>query len=54
MESLTEVWLRHNIPYNSEVPYTYKFSRNVNFADFEDFMVSWPSTNFSSSKINDV
>ena len=31
--------------------YTYKFSRDVNFADLA---VSWPSANFSSLKIHNV
>ena len=38
-------------PKKNNLPYTYKFSRDVNFADFA---VSWPSANFSSSKIHDV
>ena len=33
------------------IPYTYKFSRDINFTDF---VVSWPSAKFPSSKIHDV
>ena len=33
-----------------QIPYTYKILREVNFADFA---ISWPSANFSSSKIHD-
>jgi len=40
-----------NLTHNSKhILYTYKFSRDVNFADFA---VSWPSMNFSSSKTQD-